>query len=81
MTTHTVGELLDMLADLDPELPVLIAHQPGWPLAEVVAGVVHSADSDLDDHDSDIDECVWLIAGGHQHSRSPYAPRWVFDAV
>jgi hypothetical protein len=81
MTTTTVGELLELLADLDPELPVLIAHQPAWPLAEVVAGLVHSGDSDLDTFDSEIAECVWLVAGGPQHSRNPYAPRWVFDAV
>jgi hypothetical protein len=82
MTTTTVGELLELLADHDPEAPVMIAHQPGWPLAEVVAGVVHSADSDHDGDDLDTDtECVWLVAGGHEYGRSPYAPGWVFDAV
>ena len=72
MTTTTVGELLELLADHDPETPVMIAHQPSWPLAEVLAGVVHSADSDSDDDDPDTDdECVWLVAGGHQYGRRP----------
>ena len=35
-----VRELIELLDDYDPEAPVLIAHQPSWPLAEVVAGVV-----------------------------------------
>jgi hypothetical protein len=39
MTTTTVGELLELLADHDPETPVMIAHQPGWPLAEALAGL------------------------------------------
>jgi hypothetical protein len=82
MTTTTVGELLELLADHDPETPVLIAHQAGWPLAGILAGVVHSADSEHGDDDLDTEtECVWLVAGGHQHGRSPYAPGWVFDAV
>jgi hypothetical protein len=79
MTVSTVQDLLDLLEGYDPDTPVMIAHQPGWPLAETLAGVAHrDHDDDLDaeDHGDDI---LWLVAGGHPWDRSPYAPRWVFD--
>ena len=88
-----VRELIELLDDYDPEAPVLIAHQPSWPLAEVVAGVVEDdPDRYLEDRDSDPDEdqpdtdedgarAVWIVAGGHPYERSPYAPKWIFDAV
>ena len=85
----TVGELIELLEDHDPDAVVMLAHQPAWPLAEVLAGVVHSADmnDDLDadrDPDEDLpkgDGCLWLVAGGHAWDRSPYAPRSVFDVA
>lgn len=107
MAIQTVGDLIAYLEDLDPEAPVMIAHQPNWPLAEVVRGVVSPADREIEcpvhegylvDHgyrgedgeyhrctespvsDSETDNTVWLVAGGHHHSRSPYAPRWVFGS-
>lgn len=43
-----VGDLISLLEDYDPETPVLIARQPGWPLAEVVAGVVSADDRTRD---------------------------------
>lgn len=34
-----VGELKELLEDVDDELELRIAHQPNWPLALTVAGV------------------------------------------
>jgi hypothetical protein len=78
----TVRELLELLADHDPDTPVMIAHQPSWPLAEVLAGVVHASDveREADDDEPAGDECLWLVAGGHAWDRSPYAPSFVFGA-
>jgi hypothetical protein len=77
MTTLTVGELVAMLADHNPETPVLIAHQRGRLLA--VADVVHSGDVDLDDDDTV--PYVWLIAAGRYLRRLPAAPDWLLDAA
>ena len=93
MTIVTVGDLIAALENYDPETPVMIGHQPSWPLAETVAGVVgpddretcHLADHeecDLEDGyhvDDEGPETVWLVAGGHAWDRSPYAPRAIFD--
>jgi hypothetical protein len=82
VTIRTVQDLLDLLTGYDPETPVLIAHQPGYPLAETLAGVAHRDDvpAELGDEDQ-ADDVVWLVAGGHPWDRSPYAPAWVFDAA
>jgi hypothetical protein len=49
----TVGDLMAALERYDPDTPVLVAHQPGWPLQEVVAGVVEHRDGE----DCGIDSC------------------------
>jgi hypothetical protein len=104
----TVGELVDLLDAYDEDTPVMIAHQPNYPLAETLGGAVHTSDRDRGDvecalhggylvghlvdgepcgwepdeeHCDDDEPCVWLVAGGHAWDRSPYAPRWVFEAV
>ncbi len=81
-----VGMLREMLKGYDDETEVMIAHQPGWPLAEVVSHViadserdVHDEESDAEDTGEELDDCVWLVAGGHHHTRRPYAPRDVFE--
>lgn len=79
MTVRTVQDLLDLLTGYDPETPVLIAHQPSWPLAETLAGVAHR--DDVGDDEDRGDDVVWLVAGGHAWDRSPYAPSWAFDAA
>lgn len=78
-----VRELRSYLKDFDNELEVMIAHQPGWPLAETLAAVVQLEDEDDDeDEASESDtEVVWLVAGGHDWSRSPYAPSAVFEQM
>lgn len=74
--TTTVRELIEELENYDPEAPVLIAHQPSWPLAEVVAHVTTDDDPETDDPN---DAAVWIVAGGHPSDRSPYAPGFVFE--
>lgn len=66
-----VYELIEMLQEMDPEREVMIAHQPSWPLAETVAGVVAEG--------GEAESVVWVVAGGHHEELSPYAPREVFD--
>lgn len=39
----------------DPDADVMIAHQPTWPLAETLAGVVDS--TEIQREDTDEDEC------------------------
>lgn len=75
MIIKTVGDLREALEEYDDDAPVLIAHQPSWPLAEVVGGVNWIEDDD--------DEgTLWIAAGGHpREPRSPYAPRDAFADV
>jgi hypothetical protein len=83
MPTMKVGELLELLEQMNPETEVMIAHQPSWPLAEQVVAVIPSEEGPGPEVDEEVDECpvVWLVADGHARDRSPYAPRWVFDQV
>lgn len=84
-----VRELIEALqervenGDVDEDAEVLLAHQPHWPLAETLAGVVASAelgDEESEEEGLDATERVlWLAAGGHPYDRSPYAPRAVFQ--
>lgn len=81
-----VRELIEELEMLDGDREVMIVHQPSWPLAEYVGGVVDLADEDEDEYgdrlqDSDRDrEVVWIVAGG-QHYRQPYGPKEAFNRV
>lgn len=78
-----VAALMEALERLDPDAEVLIAHQPSWPLQERLADVVDSDDLDVRDED-DPDRgpaVVYLVAGGHPHNGSPYAPRAVFEGA
>lgn len=77
-----VGTLKALLEGADDDLEVMIAHQPSYPLAEVVRSVVASSeldDDDDDDEDEDDAEVLWIVAGGTHEARSPYAPRDVFQ--
>lgn len=84
-----VGTLKAMLDGHDDEVEIMIAHQPSWPLAEVVASVIADSERDVhDDMSDDVDEdgstefedVLWIVAGGHADGRSPYAPRDVFES-
>lgn len=111
-----VRDLRDLLEDVDDDVEVMVAHQPSWPLAERLGGVVDS--EDITHEDTDEDECqacerhvlapecgledsthvtedeynaareeqngphtIWLVAGGHDYDRSPYAPKAVFETA
>lgn len=76
----TVNELIDYLSSCDPDQRVMIATQPGWPLAFEVGNVVpFGPDDDPDDdhHNSALD-AVWITTGGAPYP-DPYAPGVVFD--
>ena len=81
-----VRELLEMLEGVDPENEVMIAEQPGWPLAARLEGVVDAADLPHSDEDDcglpatdprAREDILWLAAG----DASEYAPGAVFEAV
>lgn len=75
-----VQDLQDQLDDTDRDPVVKIAHQPTYPLAASLRGVVDNLDSDeMDrkgDHFAD-DDVVWLVAG----ESSDYAPRRLWNEV
>ena len=90
----TVGLMRELLENFEDDVEVRLATQPSWPLAFRVAGIVDSKDvnefADPDEYDPDnVDEendpgaeICWIVEGGHPNQpESPYAPRWVFDAV
>lgn len=74
-----VRELIEMLEGFDGDAEVLLASQPGWPLANYVEGVVENAALDHDEEEDRFGDVVWIVEGG-QH-RHPYAPRGVWDEV
>jgi len=79
--TDLIGALSEVL-DAEGDRPVLLAHQPSWPLAETIAGIVPSEDTydPEDDPGADPgDQPVWIVAGGHPDNRSPYAPSHLWD--
>lgn len=76
-----VQDLQDQLDDTDRDPVVKIAHQPSYPLAASVRGVVDNLDPDQDedragDHFAD-EDVVWLVAG----ESSDYAPRRLWNGV
>lgn len=80
-----VNELIERLQDCDPEAEVMLATQPGWPLAYHLSGVATADDiageTRCEAHESyscDEDACrdesiVWLVEGGQRYDQ-PYAP-------
>jgi hypothetical protein len=78
MTTHdlTVGELIALLNEFDPELPVRVAHQPGYPMQlmlDVLIALRHSPDS------TDYNEKTVFLLATNQPDSAPYAPVGIFD--
>jgi hypothetical protein len=69
----TVQELIELLEDCNLEAEVRLAHQPGWPLAFQLHGVVPD-----EDDDATTDAVVWLVAGDHP-DETPYAPTGLWD--
>ena len=63
----TVGELIELLEDFDPETEVRLGTQPNWPLQYHIAGVVHTSQltADLAMHvagDEDA-KVAWILEG------------------
>lgn len=86
-----VQDLIERLSELDPEAPILLAHQPSWPLQFTLRGVATSQDiangSECEEHGHyDCDKCaaveepvVYLVEGNHPDH--PYAPRAAWEVA
>ena len=65
--TMTVGELISLLEDFDPDSPVKLAMQPGWPMEYTLRDVisVNLKEQDPEDPMDDEDEIdtVYLVEG------------------
>ena len=63
----TVGELIELLEDFEPETEVRLGTQPEYPLQHSVAGVVHTsqltANQVMHLAGSDDAEVVWILEG------------------
>lgn len=72
----TVAELLDLLADADPDAEIRIATQPAYPLRAGVAGVVTDLDGEINGAlPTEPGRFVWIVAtGDHAGDADPYAP-------
>ena len=46
MAIETVGELREYLEQFEDDAPIMLAHQPSWPLAEVLQDVRTAEDED-----------------------------------
>lgn len=50
----TVGELIEILEDLDPEAQVHIMSQQSWPFENTLAGVAVREEFERDDEDGEV---------------------------
>lgn len=95
MKINELIERLQEIAESHPDAKVMLATQPGYPIAETLRGVANP-DDEVAPRDYDggqIDPSawdpehgpgvVWLVSGGQptSHEVSPYAPAWVFQAA
>lgn len=86
-----VQELLDLLADCDPDAEIRIGIQPGYPLRHGVAGVLtqdpggddrYGPDDQDEDDPGDVTEgFVWILAneGPPSYPENPYANRTLWE--
>lgn len=72
-------ERLESIAEAYPDAEIRVAHQPSYPLAAELAGVTDPDDMDRDPTDPDDELIVWLVAGDHPITGSPYAPRDLWE--
>ena len=88
----TIRELIDELCELAEaygnEQEVKVAHQPHWPLAHYLKGVVASRDLvnyDDDDYptsdDTEMEETLWLVAEEGNCTPCPYAPKQLWEMI
>ena len=78
----TVGELKEMLEDLDDDMEVRLAHQPSWPFEYSISNgqVVDVNEPDEDDEEAEEKEpreILYLIEG----SQLGYLPGIVSQAI
>jgi hypothetical protein len=87
---QTVGDLIAALSEFDSDLPILVAHQPSWPIQETI-DAVRTVKKDCeycggrDGHYPDCEnkqwysegDTVYVVLGGQPEH--PYAPREVFE--
>jgi len=89
-----VQELRELLEELNDEWEVRLAHQPTWPLAHHIKGVVKFPDEEEYDEDElsveELEEIengevdietpiVWIVACQGNCSDHPYAPKELWD--
>jgi hypothetical protein len=81
-----VGQLRELLENVDDNVPVIIATQPSWPLALSITHVMLNTERENYDDtegrwndESPVVERLWIAAGDQsQNWDSPYAPTDVF---
>ena len=84
-----VSELRDILEIMNDDWEVRLAHQPKWPLAHHVKGIVERpADTDelsteeqeeIENGDVEPDGIIWIVACEGNCSDYPYAPIDLWD--
>lgn len=67
---YTVADLIDLLANLDPDMEVRVAHQPSYPLSAELLGVTTTTSREGE-------ELVYLVAGPAYE----YAPEAIYEEV
>ena len=83
-----VFELIGLLEDSDPDAEVLIVHQPSWPLRDTIHGLYVPDEQPCEEHDNtacpdcgpgEPDPNVYVVAGDHPATGSPYGPRLAWE--
>jgi hypothetical protein len=75
-------EELERIAEDHPDAEVQIGHQPSWPLRETVAAVVPDVDAvEAEGDGEEASDVVWIVAGGHPDSGTPYAPKSLWELI
>lgn len=85
----TVGELREMLEPMEEDWEVRLAHQPTWPLAHFIKGVVERPQDTDELSEAEQEEIengsveqtgiVWIVATEGNCSDHPYAPKSLWD--
>lgn len=67
MSIATVGELREYLEQFEDDAPIMIAHQPSWPLAEVLQDV---RTAEGEDEEIECEEHPDYLVGHYDHENS-----------
>jgi hypothetical protein len=76
----TVGELIEVLQDMNPDSEVRWAAQPAWPFEYAIENVVvvrESHDPDDEEGVCDLEPVVYLVEG----EQLGYLPQYVCDEI